>query len=78
MMAPKVRVWGREASGWGLLGLAVVFFPFPVLPTVLLMAGLLILSTNHAWASNVLRKLRAKFPSIFTRKANPIAPAKAI
>jgi len=78
MMAPRVRVWGREAGGWGLLGLAIVFFPFPVLPTVLLVAGLLILSTNHAWASNVLRKVQAKFPSIFTRKAEAIAPVKAI
>jgi hypothetical protein len=78
MMAPRVRVWGREAGGWSLLGLAVVFFPFPVLPTVLLVAGLLILSSNHAWAGNLLRKLQAKFPSIFTRKAEAIAPVKAI
>ncbi|HWG51055.1 MAG TPA: PGPGW domain-containing protein [Candidatus Acidoferrales bacterium] len=78
MMAPRVRVWGREAGGWSLLGLAVVFFPFPVLPTVLFVAGLLILSSNHAWASHLLRKLQAKFPSIFTRKTEAIAPVKAI
>ena len=78
MMAPRVRIWGREAGGWGLLGLAILFFPLPVLPTVLLIAGLLILSTNHAWASNLLRKVQAKFPFIFTRKAEAAAPLKAI
>jgi hypothetical protein len=78
MMAPRVRVWGREAGGWSLLGLAIVFFPFPVLPTALLMAGLFILSTNHAWASNLVRRLQTQFPSIFTRKAEAPAPVKAI
>lgn len=77
MMAPRVRIWGREAGGWGLLGLAILFFPIPVVPTVLLIAGLLILSTNHAWASSVLAKLQAKFPSLFSRKADAVAPVKA-
>jgi hypothetical protein len=42
------------------------------------MAGLFILSTNHAWASNLVRRLQTQFPSIFTRKAEAPAPVKAI
>jgi len=78
MMAPRVRIWGREAGGWSLLGLAILFFPLPVVPTVLVISGLLILSTNHTWASAVLRKLQAKFPSLFSRKAGSIATVKPI
>lgn len=59
------------------MGLAILFFPLPVVPTILLIAGLLILSTNHAWASNLLRKVEAKFPSLFPRKSDPIATIKA-
>ncbi|HET9182641.1 MAG TPA: PGPGW domain-containing protein [Candidatus Angelobacter sp.] len=76
MMAPRVRIWGREAGGWSLLGLAILFFPLPIVPTVLLVAGLLILSANHAWASTVLRKVQAKFPSLFPEKARAITTAK--
>jgi hypothetical protein len=78
MMRPRVRVWGREAGGWGLLGLAIIFFPFPVLPTVLLMAGLLILSSNHRWADNLIRKLQTRFPALLTRRAETVPPVKAI
>ncbi|MGE5324516.1 MAG: PGPGW domain-containing protein [Actinomycetota bacterium] len=58
------------------MGLAILFFPLPVLPTVLLIAGLLILSTNHAWASTVLGMIRARFPSPSQRKAGSMATAK--
>jgi nitrogen fixation protein FixH len=77
MMAPRVRTWGREASGWSLLGLAIIFFPLPIIPTVLLLSGLLILSANHAWAGKLVREAQEKFPSLFRKKSAPIA-AKAV
>jgi hypothetical protein len=37
----------------------------PILPGVLfLIAGLLILSTEYLWASHILTKLTARFPSL--------------
>jgi nitrogen fixation protein FixH len=77
MMAPRVRTWGREASGWSLLGLAIIFFPLPIIPTVLLLSGLLILSANHAWAGKLVHEAEEKFPSLFRKKSAPI-PAKAV
>jgi len=77
MMAPRVRTWGREASGWSLLGLGIVFFPLPIIPTILLLSGLLILSTNHAWAGKLLREAQERFPSVFRKKSEPIT-AKAV
>lgn len=61
MMAAKARTWGREAGGWGLLSLAIIFFPLPFVPSVLLLAGLLILSTKYPWAENLLKRIRPLF-----------------
>jgi hypothetical protein len=77
MMAPRVRTWGREASGWSLLALAIVFFPLPLIPTLLFLSGLLILSTNHEWAGKLLREVQERFPSLFRKKTEPIV-AKAV
>jgi Putative transmembrane protein (PGPGW) len=59
MMAMRVRTWGREAGGWSLLSLAIVFFPLPFVPSLLLLAGLLILSSRYAWAKHLLKRMRA-------------------
>ncbi len=77
VMGSRVRTWGREAGGWSLLSLAILFFPLPVIPSLLLVAGLLILSSNHAWAGKLVRKGQERFPSLFRRKSEPIA-AKAV
>jgi putative transmembrane protein PGPGW len=61
MMGVRARTWGREAGGWGLLSLAIVFFPLPVVPSLLLMSGLLILSTKYLWAENLLKRVRVFF-----------------
>ena len=77
-MATRVRTWGREAGGWGLLGMALIVFPVPVLPTVLGIAGLVILSTHYAWAKTLLHKAQERFPSLFRKKSDAIAAAKAV
>lgn len=71
-MAVWVRTWGREAGGWSLLGLAVLFFPLPLIPGLLVIAGLLILSARHEWAENLLRKIKTQFPSMFRKQAEPV------
>ena len=76
-MGPRVRTWGREAGGWCLLGLAVLFFPLPFIPSLLLVAGLVILSTKHEWAGKLVRKVEEKLPSLSRKKAEPIT-AKAV
>jgi putative transmembrane protein PGPGW len=78
MMAVRVRTWGREAGGWGLLSLAIVFFPLPVVPTLLLIAGLLILSTKYAWAGYLLKRVRSLFrpagPAVSLAQEKTVTP----
>jgi hypothetical protein len=73
MMGPRVRTWGREASGWSLLGLAIIFFPVPVVPSLLLVAGLAILSSKHTWAEKLVHKAQERFPSVFRKRTKPIS-----
>src|SRR5579871_2370156 len=56
-------------AGWGfiLLGIAGLFLP--VLQGILfLLIGLIILSTEYAWAHHLLQRLKERFPAI-ARKA---------
>lgn len=78
MMARLGRTWGRGVGGWGLLSIAVVIFPVPILPTLLGIAGLLILSTEYDWARKLLHKAQLRFPSLFRKKTETIAEAKAL
>ena len=68
-MTTRLRYLAVEVIGWALLALAVVAFPLPVLPTLLLLAALLILSPRHSWAERLLAKIRRLFPS-FMRSRN--------
>jgi uncharacterized membrane protein YbaN (DUF454 family) len=53
---PSGSLW-RNAGGWILLILGVAGLMLPVLPGVpLLIAGLVMLSADHRWARNCLRK----------------------
>jgi len=61
-MTTRLRYLAVEVIGWALLALAVVAFPLPVLPTLLLLAALLILSPRHSWAERLLGKIRRLFP----------------
>ena len=69
-LQPSGSLW-RTAGGWVLLVLGVAGLMLPILPgTPLLLAGLVMLSTNHRWALTSLR--RAK---LWIRKLRP-GPAK--
>jgi len=52
-MATRVQMLGKEVIGWALLVLAILLFPVPVIPSVLLVAGLLALSPRYCWAAKV-------------------------
>lgn len=71
MMAARARTWGREAGGWGLLCLAIIFFPLPLLPSLLLLAGLVILSSKYPWAESLLKRVRVLF-----RRPAPVSVAQ--
>jgi uncharacterized membrane protein YbaN (DUF454 family) len=55
---PSSSLW-RTAGGWVLLLLGTAGLILPVLPgTPLLIAGLVMLSTEHRWARNCLRQVK--------------------
>jgi uncharacterized membrane protein YbaN (DUF454 family) len=52
-------------AGWGFILLGIVGLFLPVLQGVLfLLVGLIILSSEYAWAHRLLGKLRERFPKI--------------
>lgn len=54
--------------GWGFILAGIVGTILPVLPGVLfVIIGLLILSSEYVWASNLLQKIRARFPGLSSR-----------
>jgi uncharacterized membrane protein YbaN (DUF454 family) len=60
---PSGSLW-RSAGGWILVVLGAAGLILPVLPgTPLLIAGLVMLSTEHRWARNCLRRVK-----VWTRK----------
>ncbi|HEY1732096.1 MAG TPA: PGPGW domain-containing protein [Terriglobales bacterium] len=59
------KKWIALACGWAFILLGIVGLFVPILPGILFFAlGLLILSTEYLWASNILTKLVARFPSL--------------
>jgi len=71
-MTESARVWSaqpsgslwRTAAGWTLLLLGVAGLMLPFLPGIpLLIAGLIMLSAQHRWARNCLRRVK-----LWTRK----------
>lgn len=62
-MSPRVARLGKVTLGWGFLVLGVLGLFLPVLQGVLFLAiGLVILSTEQAWAHRLLTWLRGRFP----------------
>jgi hypothetical protein len=53
---------GKEVIGWALLLLAALLFPVPVIPSVLVVCGLLALSSRYCWAAKLLAKARKLAP----------------
>jgi uncharacterized protein len=64
MKAPARRLLAF-ITGWSfiLLGIAGLFLPF-LQGVLFILVGLIILSSQYAWARLLLRKLRARFPKI--------------
>ncbi|HEY7097630.1 MAG TPA: PGPGW domain-containing protein [Terriglobales bacterium] len=59
----KFRKVGVLVLGWGFVLFGVLGLFLPILQGVLfLLVGLLILSTEYAWAHHLLEKLRARWP----------------
>lgn len=63
-MRSRIRALGIEVLGWGLMALALLAAPLPVVPTLLLLAALLMLATRYAWASRLLEKTRGALASM--------------
>jgi len=62
-MAARVQMLGKEVIGWALLVLAILLFPIPVIPSVLLVCGLLVLSSRYCWAAKLLARARKLAPA---------------
>ena len=54
---------GKEVIGWALLVVAVLLFPVPVIPSILVVCGLLVLSSRYCWAAQLLVKARKILPA---------------
>jgi hypothetical protein len=74
-MVTRLRDLGMEVSGWTLLALAVIFVPLPIVPSLLLLAALLILSTRYSWASRLLAKAQSYLPAFLRRTPKNELPA---
>ncbi len=60
--------WMALAAGWGFLLLGFVGLFLPVLQGILfIMIGLVILSSEYIWASNLLGKVSSRFPTAAAR-----------
>ncbi len=56
------------AAGWSLVALGVLGLFLPILQgTLLLLAGLSVLSSEYVWAHKILQRLRDRFPGASER-----------
>jgi uncharacterized membrane protein YbaN (DUF454 family) len=64
-MKPRVKRILILVAGWSfiLLGIAGLFLPF-LQGVLFILVGLILLSSQYAWARLLLRKLRQRFPRI--------------
>lgn len=62
-MIARLKALGVEIVGWGLLALAVLVSPLPVIPSLLVLAALFLLSSRYSWASRLLHKTRKLLPA---------------
>jgi Putative transmembrane protein (PGPGW) len=66
---------GKEVIGWALLVLAILLFPVPVIPSVLVVCGLLVLSSRYCWAATLLARARKFIPAWMAPVGMPIESA---
>jgi uncharacterized membrane protein YbaN (DUF454 family) len=61
----RLRRWSLYALAWFFLLIAALSFVLPFLPTTIpVVVGLVILSTEYAWAHRWLEKLKNRFPKV--------------
>ena len=64
-MRARLRRWSLYALAWFCLLTAALSFVLPFLPTTVpTIVGLVILSTEYAWAHRWLEKLKNRFPKV--------------
>ncbi len=66
-MAARIKSLALEAAGWALLALAVLVLPLPLIPSLLVLAGLFILSARYSWASRLLQRTQLKLSKWVSR-----------
>jgi uncharacterized membrane protein YbaN (DUF454 family) len=77
-MARIRQKWLTLIVGWIFIALGIAGLFLPVLQGVLfLMIGLIILSSEYAWAHSVLEKLRVRFPRVAARFHEATEKARA-
>ena len=67
-MAGNFKRGAVLVAGWSLVALGVLglFLPF-LQGTLLLLAGLSVLSSDYVWAHKILQRWRARFPGLSER-----------
>ena len=64
-MKRRLKKWIALVAGWAFLILGVIGLFLPVLQGILfIVIVLVILSTEHVWAHQLLKRARAKFPHV--------------
>lgn len=64
-MKRLLKKWITLVAGWVFLVLGVIGLFLPVLQGILfIVIGLVILSTEHAWVHQLLKRARIKFPHV--------------
>ena len=64
-MRSPLRRWSLYVLAWFCLIIAALSFILPFLPTTIpAVVGLVILSTEYAWAHRWLQKLKNRFPKV--------------
>ena len=77
-MTQMRQKWLTLLAGWTFIVLGIAGLFLPVLQGILfLMIGLMILSSEYAWAHSVLEKLRTRFPRVAARFQEVTEKARA-
>ncbi len=64
-MRALIRRWALVATGWFFVVLGIAGLFLPVLQGILLiLIGLLILSSEYAWAQRLLTRVRQRLPTL--------------
>lgn len=64
-MMVRVKQWLWIAGGWALIALGITGLLLPILHgAFFLILGLLILSSEYAWAHRMVERIRTRFPRL--------------